>query len=162
MDSPPPGHHARADGIELDVAIAGQQVALALDRRRPKASLPERAGPPVGRVDMPDIADAEPLHHPRRAVGGAGGQQQVHVVGHQDIGVHGASVVPRRLRQKPAIARIVVVMEEDRLPIVAALDHVHRLIRQKIPPKPRHQPACLMRTWTILSPGAEYVHYDPI
>ena len=64
--------------------------------------------------------------------------------------------------QQPAITAVVVVTEEDRLPVVAALDHVQRLVRQKIPPEPRHRSTRLMGIRTILSRLANYGHYDPI
>ena len=50
----------------------------------------------------------------------------------------GAVVMPRGLSQQGAIEGVVLGPEEDRAAVVAALDHVQRLIRQEEPPKPRH------------------------
>ena len=108
------GDHVRADGIELDVPIAGQQMAFALDRCRPEASFPQRARAPVGRVDVAYVADPEPLHQARWPIRGAGGQQEMDVVGHQDIGMNSTAMVLRRLGQQPPIAGVVGVAEEDR------------------------------------------------
>src|SRR5690606_39108348 len=47
----------------------GEEIGLAVDRRGAVAALPQRAGAPVGRVDVPDVAPPERLHHARHAVG---------------------------------------------------------------------------------------------
>jgi hypothetical protein len=62
----------------------------------------------------------------------------MHVIGHKDIGVDGAAILRRRLRQPAPVAGIVVVAEKDGAAIVAALDDVQRLIGEKIPAKTRH------------------------
>lgn len=60
------------------------------------------------------------------------------MVGHQHIGMDGAAMARRRLAEPKAIARVILVVKEGRRPVVAALDHVQRLIGQEIPTKTRH------------------------
>ena len=62
----------------------------------------------------------------------------MHVVRHQNAGVNDAAIFSGRLGEPIAVARIIVVIEEDRLTIIAALDHVQRLLRQEIAPQAWH------------------------
>jgi hypothetical protein len=78
------------------------------------------------------VATAERLHGARQAVGAARRHQQVHVVGHQHIGVNGAAAGGGRIREPTAVAVIVGHGKEDRLAIVAALNDMQRLVRQEI------------------------------
>ncbi|PKP78468.1 MAG: hypothetical protein CVT81_03835 [Alphaproteobacteria bacterium HGW-Alphaproteobacteria-3] len=55
------------------------------------------------------------------------------------------------LGQNGAIARCAFPIEEDGLSVGAALDHMQRLIGQKIPAKPRH--LLLTASETSLTPG---------
>jgi hypothetical protein len=77
---------------------------------------------------MAHIASAERLHGARQAVGIARRHQQVDMVGHQDIGVHRAATFGGGRREPVAIAGVVVIGEENRGAIVAALDDVQRQI----------------------------------
>jgi hypothetical protein len=60
----------------------------------------------------------------------------MHVVGHQHIGLDGTPVVYGRGGEPVAVTAIVVLTEEDGLAVIAALDHVLRLIGQEIKAKP--------------------------
>jgi len=61
------------------------------------------------------------------------------VIGHQDIGVDGA-VIGRRGVGEPVMEPLVIVAaKEDRLTVVAALDHVQRLIGQEITAETSHE-----------------------
>ena len=101
-------------------------------------SLPQRPGAFVERVDVAHIPAAQRLHDTRQAVGCLRRRQQVHVVRYQHVGVNHAAIFSRRLGEPVAVARIIVVIEEDRLAIIAALDHVQRLLRQEITPQAWH------------------------
>lgn len=54
------------------------------------------------------------------------------MVRHQHIGVDLAAVLACRREQPGQIVFAVGIEKEDRLPIVAALDHVQRLVGQKV------------------------------
>jgi hypothetical protein len=58
--------------------------------------------------------------------------QQMDVIGRQHVGMNGAAVAARRFHEPVTIARVVVGPEEDGPAIVAALDHMQRLIGQEI------------------------------
>ena len=106
--------------------MALQQVGIAGNEAGLVATLPQRAGPVVGVVDVPNIATAKRLHHPADAATLARGHEQVHVVGHQHIGMDAATFVQCDLVQVMQVATIVFGLEEAGLAIVAALDHMLR------------------------------------
>ena len=58
--------------------------------------------------------------------------QQVNVISHQDIGVHGGGVPHRSLLETRQVEAIIVLMKEDRLTIMPALDNVLRNARQGV------------------------------
>ena len=92
------------------------------------APFPERPCPVVTVVDMTHITPPERLHDPADRPGGARGDQQVDMMGHQDIRMHGAVLAHGDLAQIVEIASVVLIGEEAGLPVVAALDHVLRQI----------------------------------
>jgi hypothetical protein len=55
-----------------------------------------------------------------------GRRQQVHMVGHQRVGVDGATPALRSLRQPAKIGPVVALGEKDGLAVMAALDDVRR------------------------------------
>ena len=60
------------------------------------------------------------------------------MIGHPDIGVDGATMGCRRFGKPAVQPPVIVSAKEDRLTVVAALDHVQRLIGQKITAETRH------------------------
>src|SRR5690606_416036 len=88
------------------------------------AAFPKRARAQVAVVDVANVAPAERLHQPRQGAWLPWGQQQVHVVGHQHVGVHGAVQLQREVPQVIQVAMPVDVGEEAGLAVVAALDDV--------------------------------------
>src|SRR5437870_4555428 len=88
--------HPRSNRIDLDIAAAGEEIGLAVDRRGAIAPLPQRAGSSIDRVD---VAPAVRLYDAWQTVGRSWRNQQVHVVGHQDIAVNGAAMVGPCLRE---------------------------------------------------------------
>lgn len=118
------GDHAGADRVEFDVAVAAQQIGFILHRARFVAAFPQRAGPSIVIVDVAHVAATERLHQRRRRARVLAGQQQMHMVGHQHIGMHGDAELERQLPQVLQIARPVDVGEEARLPIIAPLHDV--------------------------------------
>ena len=55
----------------------------------------------------------------------------MHVIGHQHIGVDRAALFPGRLRQPAEVAAAIPVVEEHRLPIIAALHDMDRQVREE-------------------------------
>jgi hypothetical protein len=62
----------------------------------------------------------------------------VHVVGHEHISMNRAAVTRGCRREPIAVAGVILFAKEDGLAIIAALDHVQRLIRQEVTSEPRH------------------------
>jgi hypothetical protein len=84
--------HLCSDGIELDVAVARQQIAVGVDQRGLEALFPQRTGARVACVEAADVAAADGLHHARDAAGGCLGGEKVDVICHQHISVNSAVV----------------------------------------------------------------------
>lgn len=130
MAGPPvlPGgrHDARANGIELDVSIAGKGVVFAVHQGRLEPPLPERAGTPVAGVEAADIPAPDGLHHPRYPAWFVRGREQMHMIGHQYISVQSAAVSKRGFAQFLPISKIVGCVRKTSLPVIAALDDMLR------------------------------------
>ena len=84
-------HHAGPHRIQLDVALTRQQIVLLLRQTGAETPLPQASGAAVRAIHILHIALPQRLHQCPRTLGTPGGQQQVHVVGHQDIGVNSAT-----------------------------------------------------------------------
>ena len=70
------------------------------------------------------VTPARRLHQARRRIIFCRGEQQMHVVGHQRIGVDGTAAIARRLFEPMEVALIVLLGEEAGLAVDAALDDV--------------------------------------
>jgi len=119
-----PAHHASPNWIELDIPIAGQHIIFTLCQARPKSPLPQGSAPAVCPVDVLHVALTQVLHQQRGAVLRSRCQQQVDMVGHQNICMHGAIEAPRQFLQALKIKTIVLLGEETRRAVIAALDDV--------------------------------------
>ena len=75
-------------------------------------------------IHVADVAPPQGLHGAPDATRGAGCHQQMNVIRHQDVCVHGAAFAPRDLAQILQVTDVVDLVEEARAAIVAALDHV--------------------------------------
>jgi hypothetical protein len=118
-------NQACAHRIELDVALAGEEVAVGLDERRAEAPFEERPGAMVGAVDGLHVALAEPLHQPSGSAVGRGRHQQMQMVGHQDVGVDAHRLAFRERGQGRRKHAIIVLADEDRGPIDTPQNDVH-------------------------------------
>ncbi len=126
MAGPPvlPGgrHDARANGIELDVSIAGKGVVFAVHQGRLEPPFPQCARVPVACVEIADIPTSDGLHHARDATGFARRHQQMYMIGHQCVGMQYAVVPKCGLAHCLPVANIIGGVGKARLPVVAALD----------------------------------------
>lgn len=118
------GHHAGPRGIEFDIAIAGEQVSIAVDQCGLEPAFPKRAGAPIASVEGADVTASDGLHHARRTTRCIRCEQQVDVVGHQYIGMQGAAVLVRGFAQFLPVAQVVGGIGEAGLPVVAPLHDV--------------------------------------
>ena len=77
-------------------------------------------------VDASNIAAPEPVHESRRAIGAGRRQQEVDVIGHQDIGVDRAADIGGDLGEIVEIGAPIGIVEEASLAIDAALHEMDR------------------------------------
>ena len=126
------------DRIELDVAITGEEVALVLHRTRLEAPLPQRSRAPLAVIDIGHEPSPQRLEYGAHRLSMSRCHQQVAMIGHQHIGMHGAPMVAGRPAQPVEINPVVIVVEEDGLPVVAPLHHVDRYAREEETPFARH------------------------
>lgn len=66
-------NHIRGNGVEFNIAVAGEQVVFSLDHASLEAALPDSATAFVGAVEVLRIPAPERLHHPGDAVDLPGG-----------------------------------------------------------------------------------------
>ena len=116
----------RAHGIELDVSIAGEDVGVVPGDAGAEPAFPRRAGATMEFVDPADVAAAETVHQPRRRRGARRREQQMDVIGHEDIGVERAAGLGGDLGEIGEVGAPVGVVEEAGLAIDAALDEMDR------------------------------------
>jgi len=90
-------------------------------------AFPQRAGPPVGPVDVLHVTATYRLHQPAGALRRLRRNKEVNVVGHEHIGVDGTAIIGSRFLQPVEVTVIILFGEETRLPIDAAL---HEVLRQ--------------------------------
>ncbi len=114
--------HPRPHRIEFDVAHALEQIILGIDHRRPIPPFPQGAGALVMKVEILDVPPADALHHLRHALLLAWRRQQMYVVGHEDVRMHGQIVTLRRVQKRFFEELAVFVIAEDRFAIVSAQD----------------------------------------
>jgi hypothetical protein len=106
-------------GVELDIARAGEQIALAVGKARAEAPRPERAAAAIAAVDVVRMGLRQMLHQQRAALRGRRRVQQMHVVRHQAIGVHRAVEALGEAPQMLQIEGVVRRFEEAGRAIVA-------------------------------------------
>ena len=115
------GRHAGAHRVEFDVAVAAEQIDFILHGARFVAAFPQGAGATVLTVDIAHIAAAERLHRRWHRSGLLAGEQQVHMVGHRHIGMHGNSELERKFVQILQVGCPVDVGKEAWLPAISPL-----------------------------------------
>lgn len=97
-------HHRGAHGIELDVALAAEQIGFGLDQRGLVAAVPQGSTATVGGVDVLHVAPAQGDDEPRDGFGVLGRDKQMDVVCHQGVGVKRAPLFLQGFAQPVEIA----------------------------------------------------------
>jgi hypothetical protein len=91
-------------------------------------------------VDPTDMAAAEAIHQARGPLGAGRRQQEVDVVGHQDVGVDRAADIGGDLREIVEIGAPIGIVEEAGLAIDAALQEMDRHAGKHETRPARHRP----------------------
>ena len=89
-------------------------------------TLPQGTGAVVGLVDVVDIAPPQHLHHLCDPQCLRQGDQQMHMIRHQDIGVNTARVFIRTRLQIVEVTAVIRFRQESGFSVVAALDDMLR------------------------------------
>lgn len=118
-----------ANGVKLDVALAGQEVGVRLHETRPVTSLPKCACPAVTTIQRLHIGWPERLHRKWQGLLVRGCDQQMHMVGHEYISVYRAIVLACRIVQRVEIFAIVAGRKENGSLVYTATDNVLRYSR---------------------------------
>lgn len=121
---------ARSHGIELDVALAGHEVALRVDDAGLEPSFPKRPRSIVYRVDYPHVASAQVLHQERDCAFSGRCEQQMNVIGRQNVRMYRALSMRGELREQLEVVPPISVAEEARRAVDAALNDVNRNTRE--------------------------------
>ncbi len=119
-------HHQCANGVEFDVAHAGEQVGFCLDDAGLVAAFPQAAGAAVGAVDVLHVAPPDGLHELGDSCLSFRCYQQVNMVGHEGIGVNVAVPIGSRFFQPVEVEVVILLGEKAGLPIDSALNDVLR------------------------------------
>lgn len=80
-------HHHGADGVEFDIAHAGEQVAFCLDHAGFVTTFPQTAGAAVTAIDVLHVTSADGLQELGDSRLAFWRDHQMYMVGHEHIGV---------------------------------------------------------------------------
>ena len=116
----------RSDRIQFDVAIAGESVARVSDQRGFETAFPKCPRPAISGVEASHVTPADRLHHARRCAGLGRRREQMHMIGHQDVGVQRATVLAGCFGEFLKVVAVVGIRCETRLPVDTALNDVQR------------------------------------
>lgn len=119
-------YHPGTNRIEFDIAHTGYEVAFCLDDAGFVTAFPEAAGAAVETVDVLHIAPPDGLHELGDSSLGFRRHQQMHMIGHQCIGMNLTVPIDGRFLQPVKVDVVILLGEETWLPIDAALHDVLR------------------------------------
>jgi hypothetical protein len=122
-------HHACAHRVQFDVAIAVQQIAVAIHKAGLVPPLPQGSAAVVAVVYIAHVSAPERLHEPAHLPHCRGCQKQVHVVGHEDIRMNRAVAAESKLHQLAQVPEMVLLTEEAWPSVVPPLHHMLRNTR---------------------------------
>lgn len=135
--------YRRTNRIELDVALAGQEIGLILGQGRTKATLPQGPRASISAIDVWNVPLSHRLHQRANAVGRLARNEQMDVIGHQYKRVQLATGSARVFLEANQVELMIVVLEKAGLAVVATLDNVHRHVRQAQAGASRHRVASM-------------------
>lgn len=120
-------HDTGPHRVELDVTRAGEKVLFAVDQRGFVSPLPLGTGTSISVIDVLDIAATDGLHDLGKAGGVIRREQQVGMIGHQHIRVHGTAMLATGFLETLPVERIILLGKEGDTAVIPTLDDVLRL-----------------------------------
>ncbi len=142
-------HQTRAHGVELNVAVTPQQIRFGFDQTGAETPIPKRPGTAVSPIDILYIALSQVLHQLRGTLGLLLGHQQMHVIGHEHVGVQPHADTVAEGLQMIEIEEVIVIGKETRGAIIAALDDMYGDTR-KVEPGRRGMGVILPRNCSMI------------
>lgn len=118
------GDHRGANRVELDVAVDRQEVSIGIDKAGFEAPFPQRPGTTVAAVEGLHVALPMDSQRPRNRSGMRCAGQQVDMVSHQHVGMQRHAVLVQGCAEQCQVMVAVVIVNEDRHAIHAALGDV--------------------------------------
>jgi hypothetical protein len=106
--------------------MTSEHIAFAVDDARFESPFPQGAGAPMHGIDDANVLSTDMLHGRGYGAGLERRNEQVNVVGHQDISVHAATVARCTFGQALQIKATVDVAEEASRAVIASLQNVQR------------------------------------
>src|SRR5262245_8374558 len=124
--------------VELDIALARQDIVLHVDDAGPEPGLPKGTGAAMDGVDHPDEAPAKVLHSRADGAGLQRGNEEMNVVPHEDVRVNLAAALHCRVPEALEVEATIRIAKEAGAAIVPALDDMVRNAAQLEPRWPGH------------------------
>jgi hypothetical protein len=103
---------------------------MRIHEARLEASLPKRPGSLPSPIHVLRIALRHILHEARASIVVGRREQNVHVIGHEDVAVHGATAFRHEFLQQPHVHAEIAVFAEAGLAIDTAMPNVQRDARK--------------------------------
>jgi hypothetical protein len=123
-------HQACSNWIEIEIRHARKQIALGLNQVRLIPAFPQRAGPALALVKVPDIAPADGLHQGRYAFSRLWGCEQMKVIDHEHISMNADALSLRMFLEQREQHFIICGRRKDCFAVIAPLNDVVRMTGQ--------------------------------
>src|SRR5688572_2303601 len=119
----------RANGVQVDVPSAGEQVAFGFYRAALEARLPQRSSPSMPGVYAARVTSRQSLHGQAEVTAlSAGFDDQVNMIVHEAVGVDTKTPRLPALGKSPQVVLAIGIAEEDALlPMPALIDVMWRV-----------------------------------
>ncbi len=135
-----PGHETSRQRIGLDVSTGCDQLKVSDDDNVLVSGLVEMplADRSVPTLGVPNVRSGQPVHVRRKCCGPGGANHQMEVIRHQAIGEKSDDVTPGGPNHERQKGQIILVILKQRLPFVAAVEHVMRITWRESSASSRH------------------------
>jgi hypothetical protein len=91
------GHDSGPNRIQLNVPATGKKICFTVYQGRSIASFPQRSCPTIGFIDVAHVPTTQRLKRLGQTVILVGGDEEVHMVVHENIGVDSTPMMLGRL-----------------------------------------------------------------
>src|SRR5512136_907714 len=103
----------------MDITRKLHQIGIVLNQHAMEAPLEQMAGPSMFQIEAPRVRDAQPLHRGRK-IGSKGTEEQMIVVGHQNVSEDLDLEAAGHFRHGAQEAGSIWILDKDIPPLVAS------------------------------------------